>query len=165
MNERIALQVYARLFDRGASSIDIPGTTPSLTDNRTMGQNPVDAEVGTFGGRLSFTPDARNELSLRLDSTRQTYDNSMGQLSRLTGTGEGPENFERGYSRELKLERDQVRVGHVGRFDFGTWETKLTFGSTSTSGNRSFRVWNWRRATSSHRTGASPGTIPTRTAS
>ncbi|TVR61221.1 MAG: TonB-dependent receptor [Candidatus Competibacteraceae bacterium] len=134
VNERLALQVYGRLFDRAASSIDIPGTTPSLTDNRTMGQNPVDAEVGTFGGRLSFTPDARNELSLRLDSTRQTYDNSMGQLGRLTGTGEGPENFERGYSRELKFERDQVRLGHVGRFDFGTWETTLTFDQVETKG-------------------------------
>ena len=133
-DERLSMQAYGRLFQRQASNIDIPGIPPSLTDNRTMGQNPVKAEHWTAGGRLLFAADARNDFELRVDSTRQAYDNSVGQLGRLSGTGNQPEDFLFGYSRELEFERDQLRLGHVGRYDFGTWETTLTQDRVETKG-------------------------------
>ncbi|WP_018860654.1 MULTISPECIES: TonB-dependent receptor domain-containing protein [unclassified Thioalkalivibrio] len=134
VDQRLSMQLYTRLYERSASSIDIPGTEPSLTDNRTMGQNPTSANVETFGGRLLFTPNAQDEFSLRLDTTRQSYDNSRGQLGRLTGTGDSREDFLRGYSRELEFQRDQVRLGHRGDYDFGTWETTLTQDRVETLG-------------------------------
>lgn len=134
LNETVGLQFYGRVLDRSASNITIPGTTPSLTDNRTMGQNPSQSDVYTFGGRAVITPDAQNEITLRFDTTRQSLDNSIGQVGRLNGVTDEPSSYTRGYSRELKFERDQLQVGHTGDFAFGFLETNLTHDKVVTKG-------------------------------
>lgn len=133
IEDTLRLQVYGRLFERAESNIEIPGTTPSLLDNRTMGQNPVGANVGTFGGQLVYTPSANHDLFLRVDTTRQDYNNDRGQLGRLDGTPENP-NFNRGYAKQLSFARDQFRLGHVGRLTHGTVETTLTHDTVETRG-------------------------------
>ncbi|MCG6657872.1 TonB-dependent receptor [Halomonas campisalis] len=134
ISEHLGLQLYGRLLERAASSIDIPGTEPSLTDNRTMGQNPTKANVETFGGELVLTPHDSHDISLRFDTTQQTLNNRFGQVGRFTGTGNAPEDFERGYSRELVFERDQFRLSHRGDFAFGQLDTSLTRDIVETKG-------------------------------
>jgi len=150
VEDQLYLSAYGRLFERSASNIDIPGIDQfdedRLVDNRTMGQNPTSANIETFGAELLFTPDARHDFFLRYDQTEQTYANRRGELGRLnnvegdpagnpcaTGGPTNP-NFCSGYDRELGFNRQQIRVGHVGRFDVGTWETTLTRDFMETTG-------------------------------
>ena len=133
IEDTLRLQVYGRLYERAESNIRIPGTTPDLLDNRTMGQNPVGANVDTFGGRLSYTPNASHELFLRVDTSRQHYNNDRGQLGRLNGPVDAP-TFGRGYSQSLTFARDQFRLGHVGQLPHGTLETTLTHDTVETRG-------------------------------
>ncbi|QTF93689.1 TonB-dependent receptor [Halomonas sp. BM-2019] len=134
ISQHVGVQFYGRLLERSASNIDIPGTEPSLTDNRTMGQNPSKANVEIFGGELVLTPDDAHDISLRFDTSRQTLDNRQGQVGRLTGTGNGPQDFERGYARELEFDRDQFRLSHRGSFLFGQLDTSLTRDIVETKG-------------------------------
>jgi len=137
-SERLSMQVYARYYDRESSDIRIPGVTypRAITDDTpTMGQNPVGAQSYTVGGQLLFTPNTDHDVALILNSTRQEYDNRAGDIGALSRTG-NPEqsacntlplpNFCRGYEKDLEFNRDQVTLGHQGRFDFGIVETKLT---------------------------------------
>lgn len=134
ISQHVGMRLYGRLLERSASTIDIPGTEPDLTDNRTMGQNPSKANVETFGGELVLTPDDAHDISLRFDTSRQTLDNRQGQVGRLTGTGNEPQNFERGYARELAFDRDQFRLSHQGSFLFGQLDTSLTRDIVETKG-------------------------------
>ncbi len=134
ISQHVGMRLYGRLLERSASNIDIPGTTPSLTDNRTMGQNPSKANVETFGGELVLTPDDTHDISLRFDTSRQTLDNRIGQVGRLNGTGNAPSDFTRGYGRELEFSRDQFRLGHHGDFQFGQLATTLTRDIVETEG-------------------------------
>src|SRR5690606_25962697 len=67
------------------------------------------------------------------DIAKQRYDNTEGQ----SGTLDGVESLWRasnagiieprvGYAEYQRVEREQISLTHVGRFDFGTWETSLT---------------------------------------
>ncbi|WP_043510263.1 TonB-dependent receptor domain-containing protein [Halomonas sp. BC04] len=134
ISQHVGLQLYGRMLERSASNIDIPGTEPSLVDNRTMGQNPSKANVETFGGELVLTPDETHDIRLRFDTSQQTLDNRQGQVGRLTGTGNSPADFTRGYSRELVFERDQFRLAHRGDFSFGQLDTSLTRDIVETKG-------------------------------
>ncbi|MCC5882946.1 MAG: TonB-dependent receptor [Halomonas sp.] len=134
VSQHVGVQFYGRLLERSASNIDIPGTEPSLTDNRTMGQNPTKANVETFGGELVLTPVDAHDISLRFDTSRQTLDNRQGQVGRLEGTGTTPADFTRGYGRELEFSRDQFRLSHRGDFLIGQLDTSLTRDIVETEG-------------------------------
>lgn len=138
--EHVAFTGYARLFRRDDSSIDIPGVDPfdpiRLVESATMGQNPVGADIFTFGGRFDFTLVEGQTFAVRYDRTNQTYNNDRGQvggLHRVQGS-EGPcslgsvndPNFCRGYQRELEFNREQIRLAHEGVFSFGTVISSLT---------------------------------------
>jgi outer membrane receptor for ferrienterochelin and colicins len=126
VSETLSAQLYGRLMDRAESRIEFPGQDTSLDRRRTMGQNPVAADVQTAGGKLLFTPDARNEIYLGADYTDQTYNNDRGQMGSIR-PGDG-------YSPELGFEREQYYLGYTGRFDLGLWETTLTHNITRTTG-------------------------------
>ncbi|WP_200834115.1 TonB-dependent receptor domain-containing protein [Nitrincola tapanii] len=132
VSDQIGLQLYGRMLDRSASKIDVPGVAPSLIDNRTMGQNPTQSDVYTVGGRLVITPNAEHEFTLGFDSSRQSLDNSMGQVGALDADLSNP--FRRGYSRELNFERDQFRIGHAGDVGIGYLESTLTHDKLVTKG-------------------------------
>lgn len=134
LSNHASLQLYGRVLERSASSVNIPGTEPSLTDNRTMGQNPTKATVETFGGELAITPTEQHRFSARLDTSRQQVDNSQGQVGRLTGVGNSPADFDRGYARELEFQRDQISLRHEGDFAFGSLDTTLTRDIVETKG-------------------------------
>jgi outer membrane receptor for ferrienterochelin and colicins len=131
-DERLAVQVYGRLFERAESRVTWEGQNESLVDNRTMGQNPVGSNVETLGGRLVFSPDAAHDLTLGFDLTRQTYNNDRGQLGRIRRNGDG--RLRDGYDTELGFERDQVYLAHAGRLGVGTLDTSLTRNTTRTTG-------------------------------
>ncbi len=125
VQDRLGLQLRGRVFDRKASRLtytDINGD-PLEVDPR--GPSPVEADIYNLGARLTLTPNDNHDLWLDLDRGRQAYDNSEGQLGTL-GAG--------GYAEELRFERDQVSIGHTGRFGFGTLETSLMRSTTETIG-------------------------------
>ena len=91
-----------------------------------MGANPVKSEINNLGLRLALTPNRYHDITLDLDSGRQTYDNSRGQLGTLGLQG--------GYGPEQKYNRDQLTLAHTGRFGFGTWDTSFMVNRTETMG-------------------------------
>ena len=136
--DRLSLQLYGRAFQRSASNIEFPGQDRSVDRRRTMGQVPTDADIHTAGGRLTFTPHPAHRIYLSLDATRQTYDNSQGQLGQINveaepGTDASPDLL-RGYAPELGFNRNQVNLGHTGRFSLGSLENSLSRNVTETVG-------------------------------
>jgi len=138
LTPQLGLQIYGGSFERSASRIRFPGQDLSLDRRRSMGQNPVAADIHTLGSRLSWEPIDLQRFELGLDLTRQTYDNSLGELGRINnaaapGSPEFPD-LRNGYAPELGFNRDQVYLGHEGQFDFGVWTTTLTRNETETTG-------------------------------
>jgi len=91
-----------------------------------MGGNPVKADIKTLGARLAITPNRFHDITLDVDTGRQTYDNSTGQLGTLGVQG--------GYGPEQKYNRDQWVLAHTGRYGFGTWDTSYMVNETETIG-------------------------------
>ncbi|GBU14842.1 exogenous ferric siderophore receptor [Polaromonas sp.] len=92
----------------------------------SMGANPVKAQLDTVGLRFALTPNRDHDITLDLDSGRQKYDNSKGQLGTRTIRG--------GYGPELRYNRNQVALAHTGRFGFGRWDSSLMRNNTETTG-------------------------------
>ncbi len=127
IEDTLSLQVYGRTFERAESRISFPTSRDAdPEDTRTMGQNPVGANVNTAGGRFLFTPHRDHEFTLGYDVTRQTYNNDRGQLGRI-GSG-------RGYDDELGFNRDQISLGYSGFYALGTWDVSLYRNTTETTG-------------------------------
>ena len=61
-----------------------------------------------------------------LDTSRQRYDNSDGQLGSLTG----------GYDKTLRYERNKVTLGHDTALTFGTWKSSLNWNETENKGRQ-----------------------------
>lgn len=122
VEDTVGLQLRGRLYDRDSSERMIENSTGR--DPR-----PSEARIYSIGGRLNVTPDDTNELWVDLERSRQTFDNSDGRLGNL----DTPARVF-GYEDELRFNRDQVAVGHTGRFEAGTWESSITHNTTETLG-------------------------------
>ncbi|MNJ87798.1 Colicin I receptor precursor [compost metagenome] len=120
------LQVRARRYHRDDSNIQWPGKLPN---SLTLGNDPVKSTIDTAGAKLTFTPNKNNDISLDIDSSRQTYDNSRGQL----GTLDKPTD-RRGYLPEQKFNRDQVTLAHTLRMANSVLESSLSHTKTETIG-------------------------------
>jgi len=121
VKDLVGLTLRGSVFHREGSSIDIPGD-PALT----LGRNPVQSDVYTYGGRLSITPHADHDLWIEFDRNEQSYDNSGGQLGTL-GSG--------GYAPRQKFNRTNYVAAHTWRMgDFGQLDTTLTRNDTETIG-------------------------------
>lgn len=94
--------------------------------NLNMGSNPVKAKVDNVGARLAFTPNRYHEFTLDADRTRQTYDNSRGQV--------GTQSVQGGYGPEQKYNRDQATLAYKARLPFGTWDSSYMVNQTETIG-------------------------------
>jgi len=92
----------------------------------TMGNNPVKSTIESLGGRLAFSPNRMHDLTLDVDRTRQTYDNTAGQLGTLGIQG--------GYGPKQKYNRDQAVVAYRARLGFGTWDSSYMVNQTETIG-------------------------------
>ncbi|MDX4952942.1 TonB-dependent receptor domain-containing protein [Delftia acidovorans] len=121
----LGLSIRGSTQRRAASDITYAGANgqPAVP---LMGGNPVKSEINNLGLRLALTPNRYHDITLDLDSGRQTYDNSRGQLGTLGLQG--------GYGPEQKYNRDQLTLAHTGRFGFGTWDTSFMVNRTETMG-------------------------------
>lgn len=151
----VGLTLRGSLYDRQQSDptysnqlplppTDIAGNPndPFWIDEGSFGDKKiVAAQNWNLGGTLSWTPSEAHDISLAYDIAKQRYDNTEGQ----TGTLDGVESLWRasatgiiqprvGYAEHQRVEREQVSLTHVGRFDFGTWETSLTTNRSSNLG-------------------------------
>lgn len=123
-NDLLGLALRGSSVHRDASDISYIDND-GKRETPIMGANPVQSTVNTFGARLSLTPNKSHDIVLDVESGRQTYDNSRGQLGTL---GDG------GYSKEQKYKRDQWSLAHTGRYAFGIWETSFLHNKTETVG-------------------------------
>ena len=107
---------------REAASISYEGQSRPPT----MGANPVESTIHNLGARLAWTPSRHHEFVLDADSTRQTYDNTAGQLGTLGIQG--------GYGPKQKYNRDQGTASYRARLGFGTWDSSYMVNRTETIG-------------------------------
>jgi outer membrane receptor for ferrienterochelin and colicins len=142
----VSAQIYGRWFDRDRSDIVIPGVRlprAPTDDTPTMGQNPVEAQYYSIGGKLRWAISSRHELALTANVTQQDYDNQYGDVGALNRTGAPAAsacnrtpfpNFCRGYELELNFNRQQYTLGYLGRFDLGTLDLRYTYDFLETVG-------------------------------
>lgn len=120
VRDLVGLTLRGSIFHREGSNIQIPGD-PALT----LGRNPVESDIYTYGGRLSVTPHADHDLWFEFDRNEQRYDNSEGRLGTL-GAG--------GYAPEQRFNRTNYVLAHSWRMGFGQIDTTLTRNDTETIG-------------------------------
>ncbi|MEX1201559.1 MAG: TonB-dependent receptor [Methylophaga sp.] len=111
------------------------------SDVNRRGAAPVEGQNYTIGAKLAFTPNAHNEWAIDVERGRQVYENDDCQLGTLDGFGGNgvsgcttTNNTARGYSDELRFERDQVALLHTGDFSFGKLTSSLMHNQTETLG-------------------------------
>ncbi|MBZ5486178.1 TonB-dependent receptor [Halomonas aquamarina] len=132
VEDTLGLQLRGRLFDRGSSE--------RIIEN-SVGRDPRAPEARNYsiGGRLNLTPDDTNELWVDAERSRQVYNNDDCRLGSLDGlrrndcaTPQPGAAF--GYEDELRFNRDQIAIGHTGRYAAGTLESSVTRNFTESLG-------------------------------
>ncbi|MCE8038769.1 MAG: TonB-dependent receptor domain-containing protein [Halomonadaceae bacterium] len=131
VDDVLGLQLRGRLFDRDASERMIP-------DSAARDPRPTEARIYSLGGRLTLRANEANSVWLDAERARQTYANDDCRLGTLDGTNRAtcaPQPGQIwGYEDELRFNRDQLAIGHTGRFEAGTLESSLTHNTTETLG-------------------------------
>jgi outer membrane receptor for ferrienterochelin and colicins len=122
----IGLTVRGSVYHRAAATLAYENVAGVQVPISTRGPSPVQADIYTYGGRLSFTPSADHDLWIEFDRSEQRYDNSKGQLGTATISG--------GYGPEQRFNRDNYVAAHTWRMGFGSLETTLTRNITETIG-------------------------------
>ncbi len=120
----LGMTIRASTFKREASELHATGEAAD-TIISTRGPSAVKGETHTLGTRLTLLPTAGHELYLDLDTSRQKYDNSTGQLGTLGVQG---------YSPEMRFNRDQAVLAYNAQLGGGKLETALTRNTTETIG-------------------------------
>ncbi|WP_254276854.1 TonB-dependent receptor [Halomonas sp. 3H] len=137
IEETLGLQVRGRLFERDASRLTYTETDGTEVPVSQRGPSPVEGDIYSLGARLTLTPHRDHELWLDGETSRQRFDNDDCQLGTLDGRDRrcAPDpGAANGYADELRFERDQVAIGHTGRFAAGTLESSLMRNTTETVG-------------------------------
>ncbi|MBA2779738.1 TonB-dependent receptor domain-containing protein [Billgrantia kenyensis] len=131
VDDLLGLQLRGRLFDRDASERMIP-------DSAARDPRPTEARIYSLGGRLTLRANEANSVWLDAERARQTYANDDCRLGTLDGTNRAtcaPQPGQIwGYEDELRFNRDQLAIGHTGRFAAGTLESSVTHNTTETLG-------------------------------
>ncbi|WP_416139796.1 TonB-dependent receptor domain-containing protein [Halomonas sp. HK25] len=137
IEETLGLQVRGRFYERDASHLtytEADGTEVAVSQR---GPSPVEGDIYSLGARLTLTPDQDHELWVDGETSRQSFNNDDCQLGTLDGRDRNctPDpGAANGYDDELRFERDQVAIGHTGRFASGTLESSLMHNTTETVG-------------------------------
>lgn len=135
----LGLAVKGSLYDRAES--DLAFDDDSAVSRR--GASPVEGRNYNVGARLSLTPNADHDVILDIERGKQVYNNDDCQLGNLDGRSGGSAvsgcaveapTVANGYSDELRFERDQIALAHIGRLGFGTLDSSLTHNTTETLG-------------------------------
>ncbi|SEI50189.1 outer membrane receptor for ferrienterochelin and colicins [Allopseudospirillum japonicum] len=125
IKDKLGLTLRGQTDQRQASDLRYPSEAGEQVEVSKRGPSPVEAETYSVGGRLTFKLNPQQKLWLDVESARQTYDNSEGQLGTL-GV--------RGYADELKFNRDQYLLAHQMPLAQGQLETRFTYNQTETLG-------------------------------
>ncbi len=122
IQDKLGVQIRGSFMDRGETKIQ----NPPAGNVSTRGPAPVEGRNYSAGAKFTFTPTKEHDFWLDLDRSRQSYDNSEGQLGTIGNTG--------GYADSQRFNRDQIAIGHRSRFAAGTWESSLMHAETETLG-------------------------------
>lgn len=112
-------------FHRVASSLEFRDDSGNAVEVSRRGPSPVQADIHTLGGRLSWNPSGAHALRLDLDGLWQRYDNSEGQLGTLGVQG---------YADKLEFNRQQESLVHLWRTEDWVLESGITRNVTVTEG-------------------------------
>lgn len=140
------------------------GTLWERTLGFGAGGREVAGESWNAGVRLAFMPNDNHDFWIDADMSRQKHDNTEGQTGTLDGIDSlwrsgnatvdnpnydpslptGPDNPltvtrrvvqpRVGYTEYQRYERDQIAFSHVGRFDFGTWQSSIMHNTSNNLG-------------------------------
>ncbi len=137
IQDTLGIQVRGRLYERDASELTYTDGNGNPIDVSQRGPSPVEGDTYNLGGKLTWTPNADHDLWVDGEVNRQRYNNDECQLGTLDGRTRScaPDpGAANGYADELRFERQQVAIGHTGRFASGTLESSLMRNTTETKG-------------------------------
>lgn len=137
IEDTVGVQLRGRFYERDASELVYSDENGDPIEVSQRGPSPVESDIYNLGGKLTWTPNGDNDLWVDGEINRQRYTNGECQLGTLDGRTRScdPEPGEAfGYSDELRFEREQVAIGHTGRFASGTLESSLMRNTTETKG-------------------------------
>lgn len=122
----LGLALRGSYYDRDASDL----TFDDGSEVSKRGPAPVEGRNFNAGARLNWQANETNDFFVDFERGAQRYENDESQL----GTLDVPTGRISGYRDLLRFERNQVAVGHTGRYDFGVWTTSFTHNTTETKG-------------------------------
>ncbi|WP_282039409.1 TonB-dependent receptor domain-containing protein [Halomonas alimentaria] len=137
IEETLGLQVRGRFHERDASRLTYTEADGTEVPVSQRGPSPVEGDIYSLGAKLTLTPHEDHELWLDGETSRQRFNNDDCQLGTLDGRTRSCEpapGEANGYSDELRFERNQLAIGHTGRFASGTLESSLMRNTTETTG-------------------------------
>ncbi|CAM0555190.1 Colicin I receptor [Vreelandella titanicae] len=137
VEDTLGLQLRGRVYERDASELTYTDGDGNPIEVSQRGPSPVEGDTYNIGGKLTWTPSDSHDLWLDGEVNRQRYNNDECQLGTLDGRTRScaPDpGSATGYSDELRFEREQIAIGHTGRFASGTLESSLMRNTTETKG-------------------------------
>ncbi|OWV30086.1 TonB-dependent receptor domain-containing protein [Halomonas campaniensis] len=137
VEDTLGLQLRGRIYERDASELTYTDNNGEPVEVDQRGPSLVEGDTYSLGGKLTWTPTDSHDLWLDGEVSRQRYDNDECQLGTLDGRTRScaPDpGSANGYSDELRFEREQIAIGHTGRFASGTLESSLMRNTTETKG-------------------------------
>ncbi|MGO2056615.1 MAG: TonB-dependent receptor plug domain-containing protein, partial [Halomonadaceae bacterium] len=137
IEDTLGVQLRGRVYERDASELVYSDQNGDPIEVSQRGPSPVEGDTYNIGGKLTWTPNNSHDLWVDGEVNRQRYTNDECQLGTLDGRTRScaPDpGTATGYSDELRFEREQIAVGHTGRFASGTLESSLMRNTTETKG-------------------------------
>ncbi|MCA1771844.1 MAG: TonB-dependent receptor [Halomonas sp.] len=137
VEDTLGLQLRGRFYERDASNLEYSDENGDPIEVSQRGPSPVEGDTYNLGAKLTWTPTDDHDLWLDGEVNRQRYNNDECQLGTLDGRTRSCEpdpGVANGYADELRFEREQVALGHTGRFASGTLESSLMRNTTETTG-------------------------------
>nr|WP_289137144.1 TonB-dependent receptor [uncultured Halomonas sp.] len=137
VEDTLGVQLRGRFYERDASELVYTDANGNPVEVSQRGPSPVEGDVYNLGGKLTWTPNDSHDLWLDGEVNRQRYNNDECQLGTLDGRTRScapNPGVANGYADELRFEREQVAIGHTGRFASGTLESSLMRNTTETTG-------------------------------
>lgn len=125
VDDKVGLALRGSILRRGASEVESSNTGTELSKK---GPNPVKMNNYNLGGKVTWVLHEQHSLWLDAEVARQKYDNDEGQLGTLGSGNRG------GYEDTLRYQRNKFTLGSDNQFDFGTWNTSLSYSQTETKG-------------------------------
>ena len=121
----LGVSLRGSFYERNESNI-VYGDGEAVS---TRGSSPVEGKNYSLGAKFDLIINEQNDLWLDLSTSRQSYDNSKGQLGTLNTA-----TVSSGYDTRLRFERDAIAFGHKGNYEFGVLESSLSRTETRTKG-------------------------------